>query len=155
IGLPYDDDFLAASAGFGATPVNLRPSRSEVSARKWADMPPDMEREIMLAAGDLLVELGYVDQQHVGDVIARKSLPRRWLDARGAGQALARRGVRAVHERRGGNDPQRRRRAAVRAAAQAVLDAMTTGPSAVARSLPADVELVDGSSRVRGADDVA
>ena len=155
IGLPYDDEFLAASAGFGATPLNLRPSRSDVGARKWSDMPPDMEREIMLAAGDLLVELGYTDAQHLRDVVSHRSVKRRMLDVRASGLDVARRGAHAVAERRAQRDPRRRRRAAVRAAAQAVIDAVPKGAAAVARLLPADVVLDDGGVSLRGASDVA
>jgi hypothetical protein len=152
IGLPVDDDFCRAAAEFGRTPLNLRPSKATVGARKWADMSPDMEREIYLAAGPLLVELGYVEPEHARAVVGRRSPRRRVIDARAAAERSARRAARTVL-RRGRRQPSRI--VTVRLAAQALTDVVDNGRDEIAAALPKEAVLVDGDTRVEGADAVA
>ncbi len=74
--LEHDDTFVTEAASFGRTPVNVRPSRSEVGIRKWGDLDHDLEREIVVAAGDLLVELGYLDPDERDAILARRATGR-------------------------------------------------------------------------------
>lgn len=156
IGLPYDDAFLARSAEFGRTPLNLRPSRTDISSRKWADLPIDAEREIYLAAGDLLVELGYVDRARVDTVVAHRSLRRTTRDATALARKTAARAGRKLEQQRAARDPRRRRTAAVRRGARTIVEAVAAGQrAALEAALPSGVELVDGLELTSGAADVA
>jgi hypothetical protein len=151
IGLPHDDDFLARSVDFGKTPLNLKPSRSDVGARKWADMPIETEREIYTVAGDLLVDLGYVDAERVRTVLAHRSLRRSAREsAELAGKAARRARAIAAARRPGARKPTAS--GVVRQSAQAVVDAIVAAaPGQAEQRLAADVELTDGGTGERGA----
>ena len=58
---------------FGSAPINVRPSDSRIVADKWAGVGPDAERQIVSAAGDLLVELGYLNEAQRAEILARKT----------------------------------------------------------------------------------
>ena len=150
IGLPYDDHFLARCAEFGALPINVSPSGKGPAAGPPA-LPAEAEREMLEAAGDLLVELGYVDAAHRDRVLRQRS--GRLLARQGA--ALGRRAasaVRAAATRWSTEERARERRARVRRAARLVADALAAGDeAAVVGALAADVVLVEADTRVSGA----
>jgi hypothetical protein len=155
IGLPYDDDFLRESAEFGRTPLNLRPSRTDVSARKWSDLPLEMEREIYVAAGDLLVELGYVERAHVDTVLAHRSVQRTVREGRDAAERQARRVARRVLRRGRRPDQRSRRSAEHRAAARGLVEGVTRGAADLAAVLPDGSVLIDGGERLTAATEIA
>ena len=77
LGLDHDAGFLRAAAEFARTPINVRPSDTRVGIRKWGDLDHDVEREIVVATGDLLVELGYLDAAEREAILGRRSAAQR------------------------------------------------------------------------------
>ncbi|MBV9291700.1 MAG: sulfotransferase [Frankiales bacterium] len=155
IGLPYDDNYLTSVADFGKTPVNLRPSMPDVRARKWERISGDIERDILVAAGDLLVDLGYVTAEHRDRVLAQRSVRRTAVEGRDLARKAvgrARRNARRVTRRP--TDVQRR--GVIRRRARGLAEAISAGNTAdAAQNLGAKVALLDGDDRVEGRDTVA
>jgi hypothetical protein len=155
IGLPYDDDYLRRVADFGRTPVNVRPSRTEVRSRKWDRMAGEVERDMLVAAGDLLVELGYITEAHRRQVMDRRSLRRTVLETRELSERAGRKAratARKALRRRDEVDKRREVRRHADALARAVTD---RDRAALASTLHDDVTLIDGADAHRGVDAVA
>ena len=141
IGLPYDEAFLARSAEFGQTPVNVRPSRPGVSSRKWAGTPAYAQREMLLEAGELMVELGYLDAKQL-----KQGLRRRPLSAAGA----------ALRRPRRDKVSAKAQRQRLRTRAQALAAAVSSADQeAVAGCLAADARMRSGAGLTRGKHEVA
>lgn len=154
-GLRHDDAFLSECTQFAAVPINVRPSKAGISARKY-DLPRDAEWEIFDAAGDLLVDLGYVDAAHVAQVLSRRSPRRIARDVAGAGRGAFAAGQAKVRRRYGAEARGRAARRRVGAAARTLSDALAAGdaPVAAAALAPA-VTVQDGTTVVTGAEAVA
>ncbi|HVX68603.1 MAG TPA: sulfotransferase [Mycobacteriales bacterium] len=75
-GLSHDDEYVAAAVDFGKAPVNVRPSDRRISADKWAAIDPAAEQDVVSVAGELMVELGYIDGAERDRILARRSLRR-------------------------------------------------------------------------------
>jgi LPS sulfotransferase NodH len=82
-GLPHDAEFRRAVAEFGAAPINVAPGSAAVGARKHAGNVL-VERAVARVAGDLMVELGYLDAGEVGPLARRRSRDTVVADALGA-----------------------------------------------------------------------
>jgi hypothetical protein len=76
VGLDHDDAYVEQAVHFGRAPINVRPSDARVGVRKWAGTDPRGERAIVAAVGDLLVELGYLDEPDRRRILA----DRPWQD---------------------------------------------------------------------------
>jgi hypothetical protein len=76
VGLAHDPEFVEAVVAFCRAPINVRPSDERVGVRKWADMDPLGERDIVVEAGVLMVELGYLTDDERRTIAARRS----WKD---------------------------------------------------------------------------
>lgn len=140
IGLPYDQDFLVRSAEFGKTPVNVRPSSPDVGRGKWGGTPAYAQREMLLEAGELLVDLGYLDAAQL-----RQGLRRRPLSQAGARLRRPR-----------DQDVAKAQRHRLRTRAQALAAAVSAADQeAVAGCLAADAQLRSGSGLTRGKHQVA
>ena len=143
IGLPHDRAFVEAAVSFGQAPINVRPSDTRVGARKWDDLAPDAERAIVATAGDLLVELGYLDEGQRARALAVRTpaIVRRDV-------AVAARRLAAAARRRSRRFVEGRRRRAqveqveeVRRAGRRLANALTTGEGEVAPLLVRHVRL--------------
>ncbi len=153
IGLPHDEQFLSRSAAFGRTPVNVRPSRTELSSRKWERMAKDVERQMMLTAGELLVELGYVTEAHRQQVLSHRSVQRTVEEARVLGGKVQRR---SAAMSRGLRSARPDRRTMGKQGGQALADAVLAGDrDAVVTALAVTARLVDGAAVVTGREPVA
>lgn len=155
VGLPFDEDFLGEVVRFGSIPVNVSPSARPPSAEP-PELPATVEREMLRAAGDLLVELGYVDEQRSARLLAERS----WRDAAAGTGAVARRGVQGLRRRLAGRidatERQRRRRWQVRSVARRCADGLAAGvPEQVVATLAPDAQVTDGQVDLRGAAEVA
>lgn len=130
IGLDHDDAYVAEAVAFGRAPINVRASDPRVGVRKWKDMDPLAEREVVRAAGDLLVELGYLTPAERSSILARRT----WRDALDAGRSLAGRGAAEVRRRRAraAESASAARRAAVREVVRGVVDDAVAGRAAPA-----------------------
>jgi hypothetical protein len=64
LGLPHDGALRDAAAAFGRAPVHTSPQSPRVAVRKHAD-DTVAARAVAVAAGDLLVELGYATTEEV------------------------------------------------------------------------------------------
>ncbi|HVT76367.1 MAG TPA: sulfotransferase, partial [Acidimicrobiales bacterium] len=85
LGLASDDALCAAAAEFGRAPVHTSPQSPGVGVRKHAG-DALAERAVAVAAGDLLVELGYATAEEVRAAAAQRPRPpRRRLGRRRGG----------------------------------------------------------------------
>lgn len=114
VGLRHDEAFVADVVEFSKAPVNVRPSDPRISADKWSDIEADAEQQIVDVAGELMVELGYLDEASRAAILARRS-------ARRTAVTLGRRGVRAAQS------AGRRTSTAGLAAAQRLRNRQTSG----------------------------
>jgi hypothetical protein len=159
-GLPYDEAFVADVVEFGKAPVNVRPSDQRISTNKWADIEADAEQQIVEVAGDLMVELGYLDEAQRSSIIARRSARRTATTVRRGGEralrAASRRatmaGTAAAHRLRS-----RQTSESVMALTKELIAAATSGDEAGARRLlAASTELSHSDGRsTRGPQAVA
>lgn len=134
IGLPYDDAFLKECADFGSVPINVSPSGSSPTAAAPA-LPPDAEREMLLAAGDLLVELGYVDAARRDRLMRHRSLQRTAREGAALVRSAAGR-LQAVSAQRWGPAARaQRRRHQVRSTAERFAAALAAGDATQAQHL--------------------
>jgi LPS sulfotransferase NodH len=154
IGLAHDEELVDAAVAFGKAPINVAPSDARTGTRKWGDLQPDAARAVALAAGDLLVELGYVTPAERDAALAHRSL----ATVRGDVRAKARADSSRVVPRAGRVRAQRKVRhlrqdvEAVREPGRRVAEGALAGDRSIAEALHADVtlELADGEV-VRGA----
>jgi hypothetical protein len=93
LGLEHDAPLRAAAARFGRAPVHTSPRSPGVAVRKHAGDALS-ERAVAVAAGDLLVELGYATEQEIA-AVRRKRVGLARLRERAA------RRIDAVRSRRG------------------------------------------------------
>jgi Sulfotransferase family len=150
IGLPHDPDLVEAAVAFGRAPINVRPSDARTGTRKWGALEPDAARAVAIAAGDLLVELGYTTEAERQAALAHRSLATTRAEVVERSRALLRR-VRAKagrvrDERRA--DSLRATVSAVRGPGQRVAEGALAGDRTIASSLHDDVvlEAADGST---------
>ncbi|HEX3898845.1 MAG TPA: sulfotransferase [Mycobacteriales bacterium] len=159
-GLPYDEAFVADAVEFGKAPVNVRPSDQRISANKWADIDADAEQQIVEVAGDLMVELGYLDEAQRSAILSRRSARRTATTVRRGGEralrAASRRatmaGTNAAHRLRN-----RQTSESVMAVTKELIAAATRGDEVAARRLlAASAELSHSDGRTtRGPQAVA
>jgi hypothetical protein len=152
-GLRHDPDFVEQAVDFGKAPVNVRPSDPRISAAKWAGDNPLAEREIAAVAGDLMVELGYLDADTRSEILARRARRTHRPDT----ERVARYVRRAWGaNRRGGALRTSQNAAQVREIATRATDlALQGNVAALQPLLRPDVELVHDDRTVRGAAEVA
>ena len=62
VALDHDDEFVKRAVDFGKAPINVRPSDTRIGVRKWSG-DARADRQVVLAAGDLMVELGYLTEE--------------------------------------------------------------------------------------------
>lgn len=154
VGLPHDPAFLEAAVAFGHAPINVRPSDARTGARKWGNLDPDAARAVAAAAGDVLVELGYVTAQERDAALAHRSLATFRTEAVGRGRALAGRAVakaaRVREERR--STRLREQVTAVREPGQRLAEGALAGDPSIASLVHDDVVLeeADGSTERGG-----
>lgn len=142
IGLPYDKAFLAECADFGSVPINVSPSGGSPTAAA-PDLPPDAEREMLLTAGDLLVELGYVDEARRDRLVRHRSLRRTAREGAALARSTATR-LRVRSASRWGQAARaQRRRHQVRRAAEQFAAALAAGDTARAQHLLAPTAALD------------
>jgi hypothetical protein len=150
-GLAHDEEYVAAAVDFAKAPVNVRPSDQRIAVAKWAEgIDAAAEHDVVSVAGDLMVELGYLEAGERERILARRS-PRRTAAVmrragRAVGSAAATRARRRVAAGREGP-------AAVRALSSDLIATARAGDvPAVAALLAPDVVLeVDGHADGRGA----
>jgi hypothetical protein len=140
--------------------VNVRPSDQRISANKWADIEADAEQQIVEVAGDLMVELGYLDEAQRAAIVSRRSARRTAVTARRGGERV----VRAAGQRAAaaGTTAVRRLRKqqtsrVVMTVTRLVIAAATSGDeAAVQRLLATSVELSNSDQGItRGQQAVA
>lgn len=154
IGLPYDERFLARCAEFASLPINVSPSGTAPTT-VGPELPADAEREMLLAAGDLLVELGYVQAAHRDRVLRHRSLRRTAREGAQLGRAAAAR-LRSVASRWSSEERAQRQRMQVRRQARLLADALAAGHATqAAAALSSDATLEDAAVRVAGGAAVA
>jgi hypothetical protein len=125
VGLEHHPDFVTQVVEFCRAPINVRPSDARVGVRKWDDMDPIGERDIVRVAGDLMVGLGYLDDGERQTILRRRSLRDapvfvRDRSGRAVRGARSRAGAAVADLRRRGPSPGDRRALAERLAAALV-----------------------------------
>ena len=100
LGLAHDAALCDAAAQFGRAPVHTSPQSPHVGIRKHAG-DTAAERAVAIAAGDLLVELGYSTEEEVARAAALRlpRQPRRWRRARAGDADETRRVATALADR--------------------------------------------------------
>jgi hypothetical protein len=150
LGLDHDDEFVRDAVAFGRAPINVRPSDPRVGVDKWAGIDPLAERDIVRAAGDLMVELGYLTPTQRAEIAGRRS----WRDLpRGAATGAARVRRRVARERQALTHRGPGRPAELRGLADELLRAGAAGAEALRPLLAPDVAHLGGDER--GPDAVA
>jgi hypothetical protein len=143
VGLAHDPALVDAIVAFGRAPINVRPSDARSGARKWGELGPDAARSVALAAGDLLVALGYMTRAERDETLAHRSLATTKADVTAKGRSLATKVTRKVAAKRADRRTTHLREqvAAVRGPGQRLAERAVAGDATIADLLADGVAL--------------